>query len=216
MLTVRLLSAKSVSGFERDAQIVLPEVRCSKHRSKRWSHVTAGLACAMLSKYQGRLGGSVGEVSDFSSGQDFTVHEFEPHFGLCADSSEPGASLGFCISLSLPLPHSCSVSVSLSQCLSLKKAPPEEHRLGGRLRMFQGRLLWRRGRPAQRVLEGPVCVLKFPGFYRTPVSLRGLPVFSSSPFPPFHSMATTCLPRAQIESYQAPPEKQVVASPSSG
>ena len=108
------------------------------------------------------------------------------------------------------------LSLSLCLSLSLRKAPPEEHRLGGRLRMFQGRLLWRRGRPAQRVLEGPVCVLKFPGFYRTPVSLRGLPVFSSSPFPPFHSMATTCLPRAQIESYQAPPEKQVVASPSSG
>ena len=32
---------------------------------------------------------------------------------LCADSSEPGARLRFCVSLSLPLLHSCSVSLSL-------------------------------------------------------------------------------------------------------
>ena len=29
-----------------------------------------------------------------------------------ADSSEPGACFGFCVSLSLPLSHSCSLSVS--------------------------------------------------------------------------------------------------------
>ena len=29
------------------------------------------------------------------------VHEFEPRFRLCADSSEPGVCFGFCVSLSL-------------------------------------------------------------------------------------------------------------------
>ena len=42
-------------------------------------------------KYEGRLGGSVGEASDFGSGHDLTVCEFEPRVGLRADGSEPGA-----------------------------------------------------------------------------------------------------------------------------
>ena len=39
---------------------------------------------------------------------------FEPHVRLCADSSEPGACFGFCVSLSLcPSPvHALSLSVS--------------------------------------------------------------------------------------------------------
>ena len=37
---------------------------------------------------------------------------FEPRVGLCADSSEPGACFGFCVTLSLPLPHSRFLSVS--------------------------------------------------------------------------------------------------------
>ena len=44
------------------------------------------------------------------------VHEFEPHIGLCADSSDPGACFGFCVSLSLCL----SLHHSLSLCLSQK------------------------------------------------------------------------------------------------
>ena len=44
----------------------------------------------------------------FSPGCDLTVCGFEPHIGLCTDSSEPGACLGF----SLILPHLYSVSVS--------------------------------------------------------------------------------------------------------
>ena len=39
---------------------------------------------------QGRLGGSVGWASDFGSGHDLTVREFEPRVGLRADSLEPG------------------------------------------------------------------------------------------------------------------------------
>ena len=39
--------------------------------------------------------------SDFGSGDDLAVGELEPHVGLCADSPEPGACFGFCVSLSL-------------------------------------------------------------------------------------------------------------------
>ena len=68
--------------------------------------------------FLGRLGGSVSEASDFGSGRDLTVHEFKPHIGLCADSSEPepaSDSVCVCVSLSLPLP-----AHTLSLCLSQK------------------------------------------------------------------------------------------------
>ena len=51
----------------------------------------------------GHLGGSVGWASNFGSGHDLAVREFEPRVGLCADSSEPGACFRFCVSLSLSL-----------------------------------------------------------------------------------------------------------------
>ena len=53
----------------------------------------------------------------FGSGHSLTVREFEPRVGLCADSSEPGACFGFCVSLSLcPSPaHALPVCLSLSQ-----------------------------------------------------------------------------------------------------
>ena len=41
---------------------------------------------------------------------------FEPHIGLCTDSSEPGACFGFCGSLSLSL--SLSAPPLLALCLS--------------------------------------------------------------------------------------------------
>ena len=56
----------------------------------------------------GLLDGALG----LGSGHDLMVCEFEPHVRLCADSSEPGACFRFCVSLSLPLPGSCSVSLS--------------------------------------------------------------------------------------------------------
>ena len=59
--------------------------------------------------FLGHLGGSVGWASDFGSGHDLTVPEFDPCVGLCADSSEPGACFGFCLLISLPFPCSCSV-----------------------------------------------------------------------------------------------------------
>ena len=53
---------------------------------------------------EGRLGGPVGEASDFGSGHDLAVREFKPSVGLCADHSEPGTYFGFCVSLSLSPP----------------------------------------------------------------------------------------------------------------
>ena len=64
--------------------------------------------------FLGRLGGSVGWASDFGSGHDLTVREFEPSIGLCADSSEPGACFGFCVS-SLSAPPCMHSLCSLSQ-----------------------------------------------------------------------------------------------------
>ena len=67
-------------------------------------------------KSEGRLGGSVGQATDFGSGRDSAqVRGFEPRVGRRADGSEPGACFGFCVSLSPALPHSPSVSRSLSR-----------------------------------------------------------------------------------------------------
>ena len=68
--------------------------------------------CTKEGPFRGRLGGSVGWASDFSSDHDLAVCEFEPHVGLCADSSEPGACSRFCVPLSHSAPpRLCSVSV---------------------------------------------------------------------------------------------------------
>ena len=76
-----------------------PDQGGSEKRGRNW----------VLNGREGRLGGSVGEASNFSSGYDLTVCECEPRVGLCADSSAPGACFGFWVSLSLslslPLPH---------------------------------------------------------------------------------------------------------------
>ena len=44
---------------------------------------------------------------NFGSSHDLTVHEFEPHIQLCTESLEPTWNS---LSLSLPLPHSLSLS----------------------------------------------------------------------------------------------------------
>ena len=63
---------------------------------------------------QGRLGGSVGWATDFGSGHDLAVREFEPRVRLWADGSEPGACFRFFVSLSFfPSPvHALYLSVS--------------------------------------------------------------------------------------------------------
>ena len=64
---------------------------------------------------KGRLGGSVGEASDFGSGHHLTVRGFEPRGGFCADSSEPGACFGFYVSLSLCPSPTCALSRPLKK-----------------------------------------------------------------------------------------------------
>ena len=72
---------------------------------------------SLKKKATGRLGASAGSACDFGSGHELVACEFEPRIRLCADSSEPGACFGFCVSLSAP-PHSLSLSLSLALSLS--------------------------------------------------------------------------------------------------
>ena len=53
-------------------------------------------------------------MSDISLGHDLAIPELKPRVRFYADSSEPGACFRFFLSLSLPLPHSWSVCLSLS------------------------------------------------------------------------------------------------------
>ena len=54
-----------------------------------------------------------GSTLDFYSGHDVMVLEFHPHVGLCVDPPKPAWD-----SLSLPLPHKCSLSLEME---NLKK-----------------------------------------------------------------------------------------------
>ena len=54
-------------------------------------------------------------TSGFGSGHDLTVRGFEPRVGLCADSSEPGACFGFCVSLFLCPSFARALSLSVSK-----------------------------------------------------------------------------------------------------
>ena len=69
----------------------------------------------------GCLGGSVSRASEFNSGHDFTVHEFKPRVRLCADSADPEACFGFCVSLSLSSPPVLILSLSQKILKFLKK-----------------------------------------------------------------------------------------------
>ena len=64
--------------------------------------------------FEGRPGGSGGSASDFGSGHDFVVRESNPCIRLCADGSGAWNLLPIlCLPLSLPLPLSRSVSLSV-------------------------------------------------------------------------------------------------------
>ena len=65
-------------------------------------------------------GGPVGWASDFSSGHDLTVSEFEPHIRLTAVSAELAS---YPLSPSLSAPPSLVLSLSLSK---IKKHPPQK------------------------------------------------------------------------------------------
>ena len=76
--------------------------------------------------FSGHLGGAVGSVSNFGSGHGLAVRGFKSCIVLCADSSEPGACFGFCVSLSLslcPFPtHAVSLlSLKINKEINIKK-----------------------------------------------------------------------------------------------
>ena len=73
------------------------------------------------SPHQRHLGDSVSKASDFGSGHDLTVCEFEPHVRLCADSSEPGACFGFRVSSLYPSLLMLCLS-KMNKCLKNKLA----------------------------------------------------------------------------------------------
>ena len=53
--------------------------------------------------FMGHLGDLV-ECPTLAQVMISVVHKFEPRVRLCADTSEPGACFGFCVSLSLSAP----------------------------------------------------------------------------------------------------------------
>ena len=82
--------------------------------------LSLSLSLSLKNKHLGRLGGSIHGASNFASGHDLTVREFEPHIRLCADSPEPEACFRFCVSLSLCSLPARSLSLSLSLSISQK------------------------------------------------------------------------------------------------
>ncbi|XP_053060453.1 mediator of RNA polymerase II transcription subunit 27 isoform X2 [Acinonyx jubatus] len=102
----------------RSLSFVLEETNLRVHE-----HIQQRLSCssAEAPKYsglknvdpsRGRLGGSVGEASDFGSGHDLAVRGFEPHVGLCADSLAPASDS---VSPSLSAPPPLTLCLPLSQ-----------------------------------------------------------------------------------------------------
>ena len=94
-----------------------------EEHTKKWKNIpcpwigrTNIVKMYKMCKMLGHLGGSVGLASDFGSGHDLTVCEFEPRVGLCADtwSLEP-ASDPVSPSLSAPPLLALSLSLSLSK-----------------------------------------------------------------------------------------------------
>ena len=70
--------------------VLSPEwIRCSKIHICSSGSLDGASRVALLVKHQ------------TGSGHDLAVCGFKPRIGLCADSSEPGACFGFCVSLSL-------------------------------------------------------------------------------------------------------------------
>ena len=96
-----------------------------------WPWETGQYCCGSLClsiqwKEQVRLGGLVGWASDFGSGHDLGVHEFEPLcWQLCADSSETGAASDS-VSPSLSAPPPLTLCLSLSKINKHKKSFKKE------------------------------------------------------------------------------------------
>ena len=92
------LRVRDVLVIIRTGEHAVTQAKPSSKAWKRW--------------VEGRLGGSVSWASNFSSGHDLTVPEFEPCIGLCAVSAEPALD-PLTPSLSAPHPFACSLSPSL-------------------------------------------------------------------------------------------------------
>ena len=98
VLSVQNLTGGLNSWTLRSHPQLTSRVRCITD----WTtHVPHSPRIFYLDILLGRLDGSVGWASNFGSGHDLMVREFDPRIGLCADGSEPGACLRFCVSLSL-------------------------------------------------------------------------------------------------------------------
>ena len=95
--------------------LVLVDPYCPGPRFPHLENGGLGQHSVPLKKF--RVPGAPGWLSqlsaDSSSGHDLLVCGFEPRVGLCGGSLEPGACLGFCVSLSLcPSPtHALSLSL---------------------------------------------------------------------------------------------------------
>ena len=104
------LSVTLSLGFCRDRSGFVSEVWKKKPQLIREKRVSEKQALNFL-LVSGCPGGSIGQATNFGSGQDLTVCGSKPRIGLCTDSLEPEAYfLSLCPSL-------CLQSASLSQKL---------------------------------------------------------------------------------------------------
>ena len=137
----RKASPKNEEGHRMNRQGGRRECsRCLNSSEETLREKSAGYSLPSKAKSLGGLGGSTGWASDFGSGHDLAVCGFEPQLGLCADSSEPGACFGFCVSLSAsPLLVLC-VSLSVSKINIKKNYPLYPHFTDEEIEA--GRLMW--------------------------------------------------------------------------
>ena len=108
LVTPKSREARMSRGPQQDAHSVpeagdlaadlgLPELR-----TLRWN-VEARSLPEFLCTQKTSNSGAPGWLRRLSLGHDLVVRGFEAHVGVCADSSEPGACFGFCVSFSTSL-----------------------------------------------------------------------------------------------------------------
>ena len=111
-LTIHRIKPALGSALMAQGLLGILPLLCSLPFPSQHKH-TCVLSLSLKLHKQGHLGGLVGLASGFSSGHDLMVCEFEPHIGICADSSEPGPCFGFCVPLFLYPSPTCTLSLSL-------------------------------------------------------------------------------------------------------
>ena len=87
------VSASFVPTVEKHTQSVDPE----GGEKKNVLHIIV-----LIKNSRGIWVAQLANATDFGSGHDLTVCEFEPRVGLCADISESEACFRFCVSPSMP------------------------------------------------------------------------------------------------------------------